>query len=59
MDAAVVIQRTLTDHERFEKYQSSVLKDDPATVAFYNAQIRTQQRVSLHNSYRFNCGEGI
>ena len=38
----------MNDRERFDKHQSTLLKDDPSTTAFYNAQIRTQQRVSCH-----------
>ena len=33
-------------YERFDRLQATLLKEDPATTAFYNAQLRTRRRVS-------------
>ena len=32
-------------NERFNRLQAALLKEDPATTAFYNAQLRTGRRV--------------
>ena len=34
------------EHEKFDRLQASLLNQDPATTAFYNAKLRTERRVS-------------
>ncbi len=36
-------------YERFDRLQATLLKEDPATTAFYNAQLRTGRRVSAYS----------
>ena len=33
------------EHEKFDRLQATLLMEDPATTAFYNAQLRTERRV--------------
>lgn len=37
-------------NERFDRLQAALLREDPATTAFYNAQLRTERRVRNYNA---------
>ena len=43
------------EHEKFDCLQASLLNDDPATTAFYNAQLRTENRVCVCTHCLYSC----
>ena len=43
------------EHEKFDRLQASLLNDDPATTAFYNAQLRTEKRVCVCTHCLYSC----
>ena len=45
--------------ERFDKLQAGLLKEDPATTAFYNAQLRTGRRVSTAIWFNTKTGRRV
>ena len=46
------------EHERFDRLQASLLNNDPATTAFYNAQLRTERRVCVYMYMYINSTVG-
>jgi len=44
----VLYSQAEDDQERFDRMQKALLMADPESVAFYNAQMRTQRRVGFY-----------